>query len=171
MQYWTIQTVEAWNQAQALGFLKGNPEYVWQEFMRSYRWMISQMKQRMPRYDGEFPVWLWTGRPDLRFSGRLAKGQRGVLLEVRLEADDVLISDFQAWHMVLNDHFLALTEREEELYDNGALALTKEESWERIFDYEFLQTHDCWSGEQELQAVAGTISLDKLKLLKEFTAR
>ncbi|RJE90542.1 DUF3841 domain-containing protein [Paenibacillus sp. 1011MAR3C5] len=143
MKCWTIQTVEGWNQAQANGFLKGNPECVWPDCMQSYGWMMGQMKKRIPRYEGGFPVWLWTKRPDLRCNGKLPKGERGVLLEVQLDEDEVLISDFQAWHIV----------------------------WERIFDYVELRRYEYWSGKEDLQAVAGMIRMEKIKLLTAFTAR
>ncbi len=56
------------------------------------------MKRRLPIYTGEYPIWLWPNRPDLRRSAYLERGKKGVLLkvEVELDAQDVLLSEFQA---------------------------------------------------------------------------
>ncbi len=56
---------------------------------------------------GIFPIWAWYKydekyRPDLRKAAHLAKGDRGVLIEVEESFDNVLLSDFMNWHLVLN---------------------------------------------------------------------
>ena len=68
-------------------------------------------------------------KPDLRYAGKLDKGVQGVLLEVTLDLEQVLISDFMAWHCVLNDGYLAFTEEENESFYSGVLETTKKESW------------------------------------------
>ncbi|UHA73255.1 DUF3841 domain-containing protein [Paenibacillus sp. 481] len=172
MKLWTIQSLQAWEKALEQGELAGHSKYVWESFIHPYHWMMEQMKLRIANYTGEYPIWLWTIRPDLRCSGHLERGLDGVLLEVELRSEDVLISDFQAWHMVLNDSFLAFDEEEEALFNNGKLSITKEQSWERIFDYSTLYKHEYWcDAEYDLQVVTGRISLEQVKLLKTFKAR
>ncbi len=56
-RYWTNQTIEAWEHARKVGYLVGNPEFIWEEMLRDYRWMMTQMKKRLPQYGGEFPIW------------------------------------------------------------------------------------------------------------------
>ncbi|MFC4306357.1 DUF3841 domain-containing protein [Cohnella boryungensis] len=171
MKFWTIQSIGAWNHALSIGYLVGNRNYVSDEFLSSYQWMINHLKKRLPHYSGEFPVWLWTKRPDLRTSGKLEKGQRGVLLEVELNDYEVLISDFMAWHIVLSNHFLALTEEEENEYHKDLLSITKEESWKRIFDYKMIKQFEYWEGVEVLQAVSDRIDIKRIRLIREFISR
>ncbi|WP_123040555.1 DUF3841 domain-containing protein [Cohnella candidum] len=146
MKFWTVQHIDSWNIAKEKGYLEGNPDYIFEEFLDSYRWMMEQMTKRLVNYQGNFPIWLWLKKPDLRKSGHLNKKERGVLLEVELNKDEVLISDFMAWHIVLCNDFLALTEAEDDLFEAGKLPMTKEESWTRIFDYKELKKNEYWEG-------------------------
>ncbi|MDG0808075.1 DUF3841 domain-containing protein [Cohnella rhizosphaerae] len=171
MTFWTIQSLEAWDQAVTSGYLVGNPKYIDKDWLVSYRWMMNEMKKRLIYYKGEFPIWLWTKRPDLMIGGRLGKGQQGVLIEAELNKDEVLISDFMAWHIVLNNDYLTLSEEEDNKLANGTFLITKEQSWIRIFEYHEIKQYDYWKGEDILQAVTGRIELSRLKKIKEFTSR
>lgn len=171
MKFWTIQHIDSWNNAIEKGYLEGNCSYISEEFLDSYLWMMEQMSKCLANYQGNYPTWLWLKKPDLRQSGYLNKKDLGVLLEVELNEDEVLVSDFMAWHIVLNNHFLAMTEEEDELFDAGKLSMTKEESWTRIFDYKELMKYEYWQGKEDLQAVAGRIAISRIRLVKEFTAR
>lgn len=171
MKYWTVQSFEAWQGALGLGYLQGNLDYIWEDFLPAYKWMMREMKLRLESYTGEYPIWIWPKRPDLRCSGILNKGTKGVLLEIILNDYEVLLSDFQAWHIVLSNSFLSLTEEEEVLYEMGKVNMSLEESWTRIFDYKGLQQYDNWQGEIDLQGVTGQVPLGKIKLVKTFIAR
>lgn len=83
------------------------------------------------------------------------------LIEVELSENKVLLSDFQAWHYVLNDY--PIIDHEDEIID-------KELSWERIFDLEYLQQHPDW-GTLDLQGVTGRIYLNQVKSVREFTCK
>ncbi|MFD2328176.1 DUF3841 domain-containing protein [Cohnella sp. GCM10020058] len=171
MKLWTIQHIEAWKRAQSLGYLTGNPEYAILGFEDSYAWMMGQMKLKLAQYKQEHPVWLWTARPTLRIGSKLKRGHPGILLKVELEPDEILISDFMAWHVVLNDQFLAFTEAEDEQYDSGKSRITKEQSWTRIFEYEKLRQFEYWEGTDLLQAVTGRIEVSRIKIIREFIAK
>lgn len=163
--FYTIQTKEAWIQFQKDGYLVGSKEYVWDEFLEHYHWMMKQMTIRLPRYKGEYPIWLYTQFPDhYRYSGRA--GLECVLLEVELQAEDVLISDFEVWHCVLN-HWYALWDHEDE--DHPPLSM--EESWERIFELERLQSDPMWETSTPMyQGVTGKIPIDQVRSVTEFIA-
>ncbi|RXZ81749.1 DUF3841 domain-containing protein [Paenibacillaceae bacterium] len=171
MKFWTVQHINSWNTAKEKGYLEGNRAYIFEDFLDSYMWMMEQMSKRLANYQGNFPIWLRLKRPDLRQSGHLNKKELGVLLEVELSDDEVLISDFMAWHLVINNHFLALTEEEDDLFEADKLSMTKEESWTRIFDYKELKKYEYWKGEENLQAVTGRIEISRIRLVKPFTAR
>ena len=63
----------------------------------------------------------------------LPVGTSGVCLTVDIPDNKVLLSDFDAWHCVLNNWFCPLTNEEDELFENEKGNLTIEESWDRIF--------------------------------------
>jgi hypothetical protein len=163
MTYWTIQGMEAWEQAQAVGYLAGNKEYICHpSWSQPYEWLMGQMRQRLGMAQPHYPVWMWCTRPDLRQRCHVSKGEHAVLLRVELDAQHVLLSDFGAWHYVLNDWVLEAYEGE---------VIEKEKSWERIFDFDFLRAYPDWFSEPEPQATTGAIPLRNLKLVREFVGR
>lgn len=87
----------------------------------------------------EFPVWAWyqwegkRKRPDMRCHGRCSeKGIPIVLLTVDVPTEKVLLSDFDYWHMVLNDWALVFPFVPKAKYSEAV----KRKSWENIFDIE-----------------------------------
>ena len=110
-----------------------------------------------------FPLWAWyqwqsasKKRPDLRFSAHLPSGETGVLIEFLAEADEVLLSDFELWHYVLNYLYLPSSTRDEARFDSALASFAANtpsevanrhrafhqdvrESWDRIFDTRWSQ--------------------------------
>ena len=114
MRLWTIQTEEAWTRAKRQGVLAGDGRRVSPEWRPAYRWMAGAMQRRLPtaRRSAVAPVWAWlkwsgnSTRPDLRTPGHVPSGTRAVRLEFLTTADDILCSDFEAWHFALNYWYL-----------------------------------------------------------------
>ncbi|MEK4425704.1 DUF3841 domain-containing protein [Solibacillus sp. FSL K6-1523] len=166
--YWTIQTMDKWKVVQNVGYLTGNAEFIWEEFVEPYKWMMAQMGNRLSNYVGEYLTWLWTERPDLRRSGHLAKGEQGVLIKVEIDDEDVLLSDFQAWHIVLNYDYMSLNVDEvDQDYSDEEIR----KSWELIFELEKLKDSEGWGGLLHLQGVTGEIRASQMKIVKTFIAR
>lgn len=172
MKFYTIQHINAWEYAKKRGYLQGNKNFAIGDFKKSYSWMMEQMKKRLPKYNGEYPIWVWTKKPDGEDveEAYLSKGTKGILLEIQLDRKDVLLSDFEAWHIVLMNTFFSLSEKEDKLYEEGKINITKEESWERIFDLHLLSRQGDWCKISELQGVTGRININKIKVLYEFVA-
>lgn len=113
----------------------------------------------------KYPIWVryqWQGtkhkRPDLRFSGHLEKGTKGIFLELEVETENVLLSGFDDFNNILNYGYIADNEEEfdkfyNELesygychYDLQSINIKSDifidcklgfyESWEKIFDLE-----------------------------------
>jgi hypothetical protein len=115
---WTVQTREVWEEFQRKGVLRAEGRRVIPEFREAYQWLMEQMKERLPGYSGRYPLWAWYHpKPDLRYAGLLPRGTRGVRIEFVAPVDRILLSDFDAWHAVLNKGFLALDEAEDEAFD------------------------------------------------------
>jgi len=142
MILWTIQHKAAYEEMLRTGVLRANSKYIFEEsFRESYGWMADQMKRRIgnPPAGVTLPVWAWyqwegkRKRPDMRSPGRSSdKGVPIVLLTIDVPDDQVLLSDFDYWHVVLNDGELIFP------YDENTVYFKEErqKSWENIFDYE-----------------------------------
>lgn len=170
--YWTIQTVEKWHKIKDRGYFIGEKEFVWEDFLDPYHWMMKKMYEKLPNYHGEYPVWLWTKKPDLRYSGYNTRGTKCVLLKVEIESERVLLSDFDVWHFVLNNSFINIDSIKDEIeYTSTEI----EKSWDSIFDLELLRTHPDWGGsvscDQLIQGVTGKVPLHEITLVREFNAK
>lgn len=168
--YWTLQRLEAWIQFEKQGYLEGSPEHA--VYDKEYDWMKTQMKLRLPNYNGEQPIWLWPKKPDMRSTGHFHGNTRCVRITVELDEKDVLMSDFEEWHIVLNNGFNANNEQEFDDFYNNKLAITKEDSWVRIFDI-YKERDPEWDGASEvwLQGVTGRIPLSRVKKVEHFVTR
>jgi hypothetical protein len=187
MRVWTIQPTEVLERLEAERVLYVDPVHVSREFRHAYDWMRAQMKRRIPGYSGRYPWWGWQSpRPDLRQSGHLPRGIGGVCLELELDPAEMLLSDFDAWHVVLNRSYLALSEAEDEAWyqrfeasvpDRWAWPLPEPwhsailTSWERIFDLEALAASDYWGGEHYIQAAFEALRLADVRRVAPFVAR
>ena len=121
------------------------------EFDAAYEWIAYQMKKRIgPPPDGvEFPVWAWYKqngkhkKPDLR-SERWGYGpgeEEYACIELEVPDELVLLSDFDEWHMILNNWIISDTEEEENQLESLYNGLTPEAqkrfqfmNWERALN-------------------------------------
>lgn len=148
---WTLQPIKFWEKLQKEGKLICTEEFIVKEFKKSYLWMMQQMK-RLDNYNGNYPIWVWVKpKPDLRVNHGFKQGEKGVRLELSIPENRILISDFGAWHGVLNCWYLYLNKKdgrifEKELKKNSLwfplciehlpenLRQQVINSWSRIFD-------------------------------------
>jgi hypothetical protein len=164
---WTVQHRGAWERAQRRGSLRGDGRFVPRGWRPAYRWMRRQMTlrgcaPRARRYSALddlalFPVWAWyRPRPHVRRAGHLPADTPGVRVEFVAPAHRVLLSDFAAWHCILNDGYLAWDEAEDADFRSRHGGRTRprertpgcqaevEASWERIFDLAALSAAPRW---------------------------
>jgi hypothetical protein len=149
MKLWSLQPKEV---ADALE--RGEPyictpklaEYYEEEdsFRLAYDWLVSEMELSIPKPDGvTLPAWAWfrhygvNTKPDRRFlmfnSYALSDY---VILELEVPEDEVLLSGFDDWHLVLGDSPIFTEEQyREDDYPEHTEA-EKRESWRRIFEIE-----------------------------------
>lgn len=97
----TVQTSAAFDELLATGKLVPDASLAEPEFEDAYAWMLRQMEARLPTR-GNGALWLWAKirRGDLLFNCRLSGGD--VLLTCRIPRERVLLSQYDAWHEVLN---------------------------------------------------------------------
>ena len=155
MKVWTVQLLFVYEQLKEGKSFRADfqksPFEDMEEFHNAYRWMTEQMKKRIgpPPVGVEYPIWAWHTRgwkhkkPDLRSSDMRHFTKPHVCIELEIPDEEILLSDFDAWHFVLNDfcysqcHSLEEYEQLEKQYESLSDAEKKKarmESWNKIFD-------------------------------------
>ncbi len=151
VRVWTIQQAEVWERLRRDKILyvgDDNRTYV----PPAYRWLQSQLRERLSNYSGHLPWWAYCEKPDLRrYRHLLTRGMTYVRLELHVAEASVLQFPSWAWQRVFCGDYLALTRTEyedwyrqlPEEYRNGDTwpppepwKSQLERSWERLFGAE-----------------------------------
>ncbi|MBN9418088.1 MAG: DUF3841 domain-containing protein [Candidatus Eremiobacteraeota bacterium] len=147
VRYWTVQPISVWETLQKDGLCRVDPAKVF-HIPDCYKWLVEQLKRRLPNYEGNYPWWLYCGKPDLRWvRWTRPQGTWEVRLEVELPAERVqefLIRDWdvvycQAWlfkHLPRNRWYDFQERRGWEdlaVYPEPYESLLKR-TWQRLFD-------------------------------------
>ena len=193
MQLWTIQPIEVHELLEKEGIVicdeKKSPlmQCDAEVFKKGYRWMAEQMRSRIgiSPFGVKYPIWAWHTRdwkhkkPDLRGCGFAEKGIRCVCIELEVPDQEVLLSDFDAWHWVLSDSYLAeaINEEENEKEEAWFEALDAEKqnevkitSWNRIFNLELVDNKWMTRGAY-IQATFWVLKKEYVRKVQYFTAR
>lgn len=154
MRLWTIQPKEVYD------ILKNNGEFICditksslfdEYFKRSYDWLITKMDEKNINHPigVDYPIWAWHTmdwkheKPNLLEDYYGEKGEELICLELEVPDEDVLLSDFNLWHFVLNDSWIDDSKNEmeydlmHEQYDKLSpleREQLKKDSWNKIFD-------------------------------------
>lgn len=182
---WTIQDEKAFREFERTGVLRANEDYLFcqDDFRFAYDWISNQMKKRIgiPPKDTQYPVWAWyqwegkRKRMDHRLSGYAKRGTPLVQITFEADPNSFLLSDFDAWHIVLANQYLANNEAEwDKFYEAnprpGQAAV--EPSWERIFDLSrYTPDWDCDPEKKSIQATLWQIALSQVKKVEHFLAK
>ena len=156
MRVWTIQPPEVLKIIEETGRFVCSKEksqlYNDENFKGPYEWMAHKMTKKIFSLspllnDVELPIWGWViyngryGKPSLDDIGLGISGKKYVCIELKLYDSEVLLSDEEWWHSVLNNDFLNIRtgdmwDKFEDWYDNLSPFMqnaVKVESWENIF--------------------------------------
>lgn len=175
MILWTIQNEQAYLSMLKTGTLRADEKFVYDGFSDAYSWMMEQMTMRIGKApDGVVsPVWAWyqwvgkRKRPDMRTHGRSfsSKGVPIALITVDVPDKYVLLSDFDYWHVVLNNGDLIFP-----LSDVEYPEAVKKKSLEKIFDISC-----AFDGEEHLtlstQATLWEIKQEWVQRVEHFISR
>ena len=146
MRLWTFQPKEVYDILIKKGIFTCDPlkstMIEFEDFKRAYEWLTAQMVKRIgsPPAGVSFPIWAWHTtywkhqKPDLRRSEFRNYSKPMVCLEIEKPDKDVLLSDEENWHLVLNDSYIADSEEDFDNFYNHPSEIEKELSWEKIFD-------------------------------------
>lgn len=182
---WTIQHEAAWEVFEKTGILTANKNHLFcqNDFRFSYDWISQQMIQKIgtPPEGVHYPVWAWfqwegkRKRRDLRRSGYAKRGTPLVQITFEAEENEFLLSDFDDWHCVLNDSYLANNEAELDNFHKQFPQPTRHEiepSWQRIFDLNRYEPNwDYPPNQKSIQATLWQIKMEQVKKVEHFIAK
>ena len=155
MRVWTIQPLVLYNRLKEERILHCDlnlSDYKEEgQFVSAYDWMSDQMKKRIGQLpEGvRYPFWAWhtlnweNKKPDLRKTEFRSYSEASVCLELEIPENQVLLSDEENWHFVLNNWFFSDSDNEEDYNkDEGwfdalpqdVQQYEKKKSWEKIFN-------------------------------------
>jgi len=184
MKLYTFQPVAAYEAAKKRGYLTATEELAkeawnegvdadfWDWVKPSYDFMLKQMAKRLPNFTGEYPIWAYAWRVDLRCFRREYKSEQ-LLMTLDVPEERVLLSCMDGWHFVMNNSYFAVSEKEYNRVcgEDGGRKVSKkvrEKSWERIFDLDLEYAPD-WmgTGPKDLQACCDRVYLDEIKSIRQ----
>ena len=190
MILWTIQPPEVYNLVQEKGYYAceaSKSSLLTDDYFKdAYDWLISKMTEKI----GEapkgltYPVWAWhtwdwkRKKPDLR-TPHAKRGTELVCMEIEIPDNKLVLTDFNAWHHVLNKMHLSYVTSEEEWEKNykwfEALSEDQkqyelEKSWENVFNIDKIDTDWVIQGAY-IQATFWKLEKDQIRKAQFFKSR
>lgn len=169
-------------------FLKEDVEQGW-GFVKSYEWLKEKMLQKgiVHKQHNQHLIWAWyqwygtKSKPDKRYSSVYAfYNEPFVMLELEIDPSRILLTDYDAWHFVLNYWLLGNEEETEqfsELYNyykekpisNKEADLKIKQSWDVVLDIDKCRTILEYPREQQcIQATFFEIFKEDVKKVHYF---
>ncbi|WP_131667453.1 DUF3841 domain-containing protein [Psychrobacter pygoscelis] len=182
LKLWTVRPESDYFLLASQGVYHTDAHLVANHRLDAYYWMAEQLRKKVAAPKGvNLPVWAWYRayglkriKPDLRKKGHLEHGERGVRIEFDVPDDLVLLSSFDSWYAVLNNHCLALSDSEYDYYkkleqtcSKNSFEKIKRDSWLKIFDLNLLADPDSY----EVQAVLWKLKSEWVRKVDFFIAR
>jgi len=208
LRLWTIQEIPFWNRLKGGRRIRASRRLVERgtggllEAMPAYDWLANRMGSMIGDRPSStaLPLWAWQqysgaarARPDLRSSGHLSRGTKGVRIEFEIDDGAVVLSDFEMWHFVLHGSYIADNEKECDAFDASVAKKWRwsgywddkmparhrrriKASWEKIFDIDRVWEDEAWLGPSgrdnaAIQATFWLIDIGMVRRVDEFTAR
>lgn len=189
MKLWTIQPVEVMDIINTTGIFRCDEDKSdnFKDFHDAYLWLVKQMDAKNIKHpaDVELPLWAWHTRnwehkkPDLRNIGYGIPGERYVCIEFEIDDKEVLLSDYNAWHYVLNHGWYDDSTNIDEFEKNqkwfysipySTQTELMQNSWQKVFNVE--PDKDDWNKPGEyVQATFWELRKDMITNVRYFKAR
>lgn len=189
MILWTIQPPEVIDILQNTGVFTCNTSKSenFDDFHDAYLWIASKMDEHDIYHPTglTLPLWAWHTRnkkhkkPDFRTIGLGTPGERYACIEFEIPDNQVLLSDYDNWHYVLNKSWFDDSQNEKEWdklhdwFDSLPMETRyklRKESWNKIFNIEPIE-NEWYSQGSYIQATFWTLTIDMVRNVKYFTAR
>lgn len=192
MKLWSIQTEDVYNKVMSDGYCivdRNKSECLYadnkidEQFDRSYNWLVEKMTEKIGKPENVvLPWWAYYKScgvrdltlKDLQYFG--TPGKEYMLLELEVPDNEVVLSDLDAWHFVLNNWWLDGSLNEEEWDKNNEWIESlspeerqkvKTESWNDIFDIEPFE-NDWMAKGQSVQATFWILRKEYIKGYEKF---
>ena len=198
MILWTIHNMDWYDALLRHEIIYGNKKYIdneWDFSLFGYHWIVKKMEQRIGKrpFPECYPIWAWhqyadskKRKPDLRNTGFLPKGTKGVRVEINKKDEDVLLSDFMLWSFPFGfQSFIGQNEEEsiafETMLEEKSLDQKKIEelpekiqkqiikSWDSVLDINFYDSYH--TQPKAIQATFWSLSIDEIVKVDKFIAR
>ena len=187
MILWTCQEEAVYNELLKTGVYRCDLNLSSMKDCREkYDWLVRQMKQRIgpPPEQVTYPVWAIYQQSDKHRKLDLRRerwecgcdGEHFACIEIEIPDRDVLLSDFDAWCIILSDFLISDTEQEGCRLEAQYEALSpsekrhmKEKNWERAFDLSPLNNGWTRRG-YEIQATFWELRLEQVRDVRFFRA-
>lgn len=119
IRVYSRQHIDAYNTAQLVGHFSGDHKFQdgdgWWE--KQYNWMRDEMSKAIPDFTGELPIWAYPKRPLHKGWWKLRPEM--IQITAMVPRKRILFSDYELWHLPLNDNPICDTEQEfDEWYDS-----------------------------------------------------
>jgi hypothetical protein len=196
MKIWSIQSEKAWSVLEKTGHLVGTRRHGSKTFQKPYAWMRQQVLLRVgpPPKKNAMPLWGWfqwqdaeRKKPDLR-SVRHHWGPPGryVLIECDLPDQNVVLSDYDMWHIPLNEGYIGKDDADDERFEEKLKKINAQhglpwpplldkertDSWVRVLDLTWGEEHGSHPlNKKSIQACFWEIRREQVKTFKLFQAR
>jgi hypothetical protein len=181
MLLWTIHPEDFFEKSKNRGYIKADARYITRDDKVKFIWMAEKMLEMGITNKKTYPVWAWykyggkRKKPDLRSSGHLPRGTKGVCIEFEACESEVLLSNFEQWHCVLNNWYLYKNDKENVYFNKYPQLLTEtamKKSWDRMFDLTF-GSEDLWGpmNERWIQACVPIVYNHQIRNVGGFVAR
>jgi hypothetical protein len=163
VRVYSFQSIAARDAAEAKGFWAGDAAFIDPDFRTPYAWMIEQMQIRIPGFSGDYPIWAYLRRPNMR---QRRYDEDAVLVVADVPRKRMLLSDYDGWHNPLYFWYWASTQEEMDRLEAAGLQtfgcerdITPEmkKSWEAIFDLSERTDPDVIAYNGRLDTVQATI--------------
>ena len=180
MTLWTIQPIEIYEDLiQSGAYDVDITKTMMQYFDEPYKWLIQQMCDKVgePVDDEAAPIWAWhtyhgqRKKPDFRHA-RWEFGKEGDLfacIECEIPDEEVVLSDFDSWSIILLDGLLSDSENEDkriskeyEMLSDREKEEYKHENWKRVFDITPIDNEWIRRGE-DIQATFWTLKKEQIR--------
>jgi hypothetical protein len=180
---YTFQDIAAYKAAKKLGYFTCSAEWSKKEWNRgteadfwdwirpAYEYMVEQMAKRIPNFSGEYPIWAYAWKIDLRHF-RHEYNSELILFKIDVPEERLILSCMDGWNFVMNGSYFSLSE-EEDLrihgvnYDKKPSKRAIRKSWERIFDRDSKADPDWLGPTRDFQACCDRVYLDEIVSMRQ----
>lgn len=156
MRVWTFQPIGTCSKILSGESYITDESLIDSSFATAYNWLSAQMENKIgTKPKGvDYPIWAWytydgvNKKPDRRRM-LFSCYKNCELLELEIPDSDVVLSDYDSWHYVLNDMWFDDSHNEaewEELHNwydslpNNEQQKLKIASWQKVFDTSIVNT-------------------------------